>query len=194
MMYKIYSDGIIEVITGPMFSGKSEELIKRVKILGYANIKTLVIKPSIDKRWEEKKIITRAGSAIDAKVVTNSSEILPLVEEGEYEAVCFDEIQFLDKDVVSVIQQLANDGKRIIVSGLDQDFKGQPFGIMPQILAIADFVDKQQAVCMVCGKAATMTFRKETKNKDIVVLGDTDIYEARCRKCHHDGELEKHAK
>ncbi len=193
-MYKVYSDGIIEVITGPMFSGKSEELIKRVKILGYANIKTLVIKPSIDKRWEERKIITRAGGSIEAKAVTHSSEIPKLVKEGDYKAICFDEIQFLDAGVVGVIQQLAKEGKRIIISGLDQDFKGQPFGIMPQILAIADFVDKQQAVCMVCGKAATMTFRKESKQSDIVLLGDTDLYEARCRKCHNDGEIEKAGK
>lgn len=191
MMYKVYSEGIIEVITGPMFSGKSEELIKRVKILGYANVKTLVIKPAIDKRWEDKKIITRAGSAIDAKTVANSSEIMPLVKEGNYQAVCFDEIQFLDENIVGVIQQLAKEGKRVIVSGLDQDFQGKPFGVMPQILAIADFVDKQQAVCMVCGKAATMTFRKKSKQTDLVVLGDTDLYEARCRKCHNDGELEK---
>lgn len=189
-MYKVYAEGIIEVITGPMFSGKSEELIKRVKILGYGSVRTLVIKPSIDKRWEEKKIITRAGASIDAKTASSSAEVYQMVKDGEYDAVAFDEIQFLDEGIVEVVQKLARKGKRVIISGLDQDFKGQPFGVMPQLLAIADIVDKQQAVCMVCHKAATMSFRK-TKSQEEVVLGDTESYEARCRVCHSKGEKEK---
>lgn len=191
MMYRVYSDGMIEVITGPMFSGKSEELIRRIKTLAYGKIKTLVIKPNIDKRWDEKKIITRAGFEIEAHNIKNSLEILDLIKSDDYNAICIDEAQFFDTNLINVVVELANSGKRVIISGLDQDSEGKPFGIMPQLLAIADVVEKQQAVCFNCGRAATMTFRKNTNNDNQVVIGDTEIYEARCRECHYKGQMQK---
>lgn len=189
-MYRVYAKGMIEVITGPMFSGKSEELIKRVKILGHANINTLVVKPAIDTRWGKEKIFSRAGSAIETVSVKNTEELKKKFESGEYSALAIDEVQFLDAPVLDYIVAQANKGIRVIVSGLDMDFTGKPFGIMPELLAKADLVDKQQAVCNVCGVAATMTFRKTSGDKQ-VLIGDSE-YEPRCRVCHHQGMLERH--
>ena len=190
MMFKRYYDGIIEVITGPMFSGKSEELIKRIKQGSYAKIKTLVVKPSADDRWDQEKIISRSGSEVKTARVKTAKDILKLWNE-EYKIVAIDEAQFLEKDLINVVSYLANKGVRVIVSALDQDADGKPFGQIPELLAIAEIVSKQTAICMRCGREATMTFYKGIKSKKIIV-GDSE-YEARCRNCHYRGFLEKTA-
>ncbi len=187
-MYRIFSDGHIEIITGPMFAGKSEELIKRIKTLGYAGVKTLVIKPTIDNRWEKGKIISRAGTSIDTFQAKNANEIMENYNKT-YKAVCIDEAQFFGDEILDVVVYLANNGVRVIVSCLDTDFLGKPFGCTPNLLAIAELVSKLQAVCFKCGHAATMTFRKGD-SVETVVVGDSE-YEARCRSCHIQGMLEK---
>ena len=186
--YKRYSEGLIEVITGPMFSGKSEELIKRIKQVGYANIKSLVFKPSTDDRWDDEKVISRSGSAIETIRVKTSKEIIEKWDDS-YKVVAIDEAQFFDEDIVEVITYLANNGTRVIVSALDQDFDGKPFGFVPNILAVAEFISKESAICMVCGKQATMSFRKGLSNNQIEV--GNEEYEARCRMCHRQGTILK---
>ncbi len=187
-IYKKYSDGLIEVITGPMFSGKSAELIKRIDQVGFANIKALVFKPSIDDRWEEAFITSRSGSKVETRSVKNSSEILKSWDKS-FKVVAIDEAQFFDDSLIEVVTTLANKGVRVIVSALDQDFDGNPFGVVPQLLAIAELVSKESAICVVCGNTATMSFRK-TSNKEQINVGN-DEYEARCRKCHKDGTAKK---
>lgn len=190
MMFKRYYDGIIEVITGPMFSGKSEELIKRIKQAGYAKIKTLVVKPSADDRWDKEKIISRAGTEVKTARIKKAKDIIELWDD-DYKIVAVDEGQFLGKDLIDVATYLANKGVRVIISALDQDAEGKPFGAIPELLAIAEIVSKQTAICMRCGKEATISFYKGKKSKQIVV-GDSE-YEARCRQCHYHGMLEKTA-
>ena len=203
MMYRKYSDGIIEVIAGPMFSGKSDELIKRIRILGYADVKTLVAKPEVDNRWDQRYVQSRTGKEIEAFTFKDAREILEMVMKNHEEvdndksknehdkilAVAVDEAQFFKENLVEVVETLAYKGVRVIISGLDQDFKGRPFGPMPQLLAIADTVQKQSAVCMNCRvNAGTMTYRKiEAKSDDTVLVGD-EQYEARCRSCHQLAE------
>ncbi len=188
MMYRKYNDGTIEVITGSMFAGKSEELIRRIKLLGYGNTKTLVVKPSLDTRWLMSKIVSRSGSSIETVEASTSEDILKAWDLS-YKAVAIDEAQFFDAGLVDVITTLANKGVRVVVSCLDQDFEGKPFGFIPNILAIAEHVDKLSAVCMKCGTAASMTFRKG-KSQEQIEVGDAE-YEARCRSCHFKGQLEK---
>ena len=181
MMYEIMASGWIEAITGPMFSGKSEELIKRIKKLGYAKISTLVLKPSIDSRWANGKIISRAGTSIKTMSMKNTSEI-EKIDVSSYKAIAIDEAQFFNNEIVEIIQKWANQGKRVIVSGLDMNYLGKPFGPMPKIISVAEIVDKQKAVCFVCGKSANFTFKK-TKSNNIIDIGDKG-YEARCRACY----------
>ncbi|TCG10516.1 thymidine kinase [Mycoplasma todarodis] len=180
-MYRVFSGGHIEVITGPMFSGKSEELIKRIKTLGFAKIKTLAIKPMMDDRWEKGKIISRAGASIDTIQIEAAKEILSQWDPS-YKAVAIDEAQFFGADLVEIATELANRGVRVIISCLDTDFAGKPFSSAPQLLAIAEFVTKLQAVCFKCGNAASKTHRK-TDSQERVVVGDSE-YEAMCRSCH----------
>ncbi|CAM9119366.1 thymidine kinase [Mycoplasma marinum] len=187
-MYRVFAEGHIEVITGPMFSGKSEELIKRIKTLGFAKVKTLVIKPSIDDRWEKGKIISRAGVSVDTTQAKTAKEILEYWDES-YKAIAIDEAQFFGKEIVDIAVNLANQGVRVIVSCLDTDFQGKPFASSPQLLSVAEFVSKLQAVCFQCGYAASMTYRK-TDSQETVVVGDKE-YEARCRSCHFKGTNEK---
>ena len=186
--YKRYSEGLIEVITGPMFSGKSEELIKRMSQVGYAKIKSLVFKPSLDNRWDEEKVISRSGSTIETLRVKKAKEILEKWDDS-YKVVAIDEAQFFDEEIVEVITYLANNGTRVIVSALDQDFDGKPFGFVPNILAVAEFISKESAICMVCGKQATMSFRKGASKEQIEV--GNEEYEARCRSCHRQGTILK---
>ncbi len=183
-MYRVFSDGHIEVITGPMFSGKSEELIKRIKTLGYAKVKTLVIKPIVDNRWEKGKIISRAGASIDTIQLEKGEDILSKWDSS-YKAVAIDEAQFFGEEIVDVVTTLASNGVRVIVSCLDTDFAGKPFSSAPSLMAIAEFVTKLQAVCFNCGNAASMTYRK-TMSQETVIVGDEE-YEARCRRCHYEG-------
>lgn len=186
--YKKYSEGLIEVITGPMFSGKSEELIKRINQVGFAKIKALVFKPSIDNRWEEEQIISRSGSSVKTIQVSSSKELLEKWDDS-YKVVAIDEAQFFDEGIVEVASYLANNGVRVIISALDQDFDGKPFGFVPNLLAIAEFVSKESAICVVCGCEATMSFRKSL-SKEQVQIGN-DEYEARCRRCHRTGTLDR---
>ncbi|MBD5423484.1 MAG: thymidine kinase [Mycoplasma sp.] len=185
-MYRKYSDGIIEVITGPMFSGKSEELIKRIRILSYAEIPTLVIKPAIDNRFSNSDIISRNGTSIKSYSISTVDEIKKLFESNKYKALVVDEIQFFDIELINYIDQLANKGIRIIACGLDQDYLRRPFNVVAQLMAIADSVLKLKAVCLICKKAASCSFRTSSSN-DTIEIGDTDKYEARCRECHMNG-------
>ncbi|MGL4343386.1 MAG: thymidine kinase [Metamycoplasmataceae bacterium] len=191
-MLKKSDCGIIEVITGPMFSGKSEELIKRITILSYAEIKTLVIKPSFDNRFSNNKIISRNGKVIKSFVAKNVKDIRDKLDDS-YKVIVIDEAQFFDNELVDFIQELVNKGIHVIISGLDLDFRMKPFGIMPSIFAIADKVDKLKAVCINCKKEANASFRK-SNSIQTKKIGDLEEYEARCRKCHNEGEKLKNQK
>ena len=188
-MFKREPNGLIQVITGPMFSGKTEELIKRVRILEYAEIKTLVIKPLTDNRFSDNKIVARSGVEKITMIAKNGEEILSFWDES-YDAIIIDEVQFFGQDLIPIIEDLASRGKRVIVSGIDTDYKMQPFGIMPYLLAIADDVIKLVAVCLICKNAASKSFRKSDSTK-INQIGDKDEYEARCRSCHVKGTKDK---
>lgn len=188
-MFRRSPKGLIEVITGPMFSGKTEELIKRVRILEYAEIKTLVIKPEIDNRISGNKIISRSGVETRTEIIKNANEILKLWNDS-YNAIIIDEVQFFDNTLIPIIENLAAKGKRVIISGIDTDYNMKPFGIMPYLLAIADDIVKLVAVCLICKNAASKSFRKSNE-KEITKIGDKDEYEARCRACHVAGTKKK---
>ena len=180
--------GWIEVICGSMFSGKSEELIRRVRRVQIAKKKVQVFKPAIDNRYEIQYIYSHNGSKVEAINVENPNDIPNMLKE-DTEVVGIDEVQFFHDDIIKIAQILADQGKRIIIAGLDQDFRGEPFGPMPKLLAIAEYIDKLQAICMVCGKSASRTQRLvngvPAKYSDPTILvGAKESYEARCRKCH----------
>lgn len=180
--------GWIEVICGSMFSGKSEELIRRVHRVQIAKKKVQIFKPTIDNRYSIQYIYSHNGTKVEAVNVTKSKDILEKIEP-DTEVIAIDEAQFYDDDIVSICQKLANQGKRVIVAGLDQDFRGEPFGPIPKLLAIAEYINKLQAICMVCGNTASMTQRlvngQPAKYSDSTILiGAKESYEARCRKCH----------
>lgn len=171
-----------------MYSGKSEELIRRVRRVKIAKQKVQVFKPEIDNRYSNEDVVSHCGDKEGAVPIKSSEDILKLIKE-DTEVVAIDEAQFFDKGILEVVNKIANEGKRVICAGLDQDFKGEPFGYMPDIIAVAEFVHKVQAVCMICGNPATRTQRlingKPAKYDDPVVLvGAKESYEARCRKCH----------
>ncbi|MGB9779607.1 thymidine kinase [Caldanaerobacter sp.] len=187
-MYGSLDHGFIEVIVGPMFSGKSEELIRRIRRAQIAKQKVQVFKPAIDDRYSIDKVVSHNGSSISAISVADSSEILKLLEE-DTQVVAIDEIQFFDQSLVDVVREIADMGKRVICAGLDMDFRGEPFGPTPYIMAIAESVDKLTAICVKCGNPATRTQRlingKPAKYDDpIILVGAHETYEARCRKCH----------
>ncbi|MBA2249317.1 MAG: thymidine kinase [Chitinophagaceae bacterium] len=172
--------GWIEVICGSMFSGKTEELIRRLKRVKIANLKAEIFKPAIDTRYDEIKIVSHDENKIHSTPVSNSKIILELAKDVD--VVGIDEAQFFDEDISGVCQQLALRGVRVIVAGLDMDYQGNPFGQMPGLLAIADYITKLHAICMKCGNIANISFRKTSDNEQ-VVLGEMDIYEPRCRIC-----------
>ncbi len=187
-MYQRYADGWLETISGCMFAGKTEELIRRVKVLEFAHKKIQVFKPIIDNRYSNTKVVSHAGSNVESVVVTKAVEILELVND-DTEVVAIDEVQFFDDCISDVCNVLADKGIRVMVAGLDTDFRGEPFGPMPKLMAEAEFVTKLTAVCNKCGAPATRTQRiingKPAKYKDpIVLVGAAESYEARCRKCH----------
>ncbi len=180
--------GWIEVICGSMFSGKSEELIRRVRRVQIAKKKVQVFKPTIDDRYGVQHISSHNGTKVEAINVVKSKEILETVEP-DTEVIAIDEAQFYDHDIVSICQKFADQGRRVIVAGLDQDFRGEPFGPIPKLLAIAEYVDKLQAICMICGNTASRTQRlvngQPAKYSDpTILIGAKESYEARCRKCH----------
>lgn len=187
-MYGPKNHGWLEVIIGPMYSGKSEELIRRIRRAKIAKQKVQVFKPEIDNRYSKEDVVSHCGDKEGAYPARNSAELLSLVEE-DTQVIAVDEVQFFDMGIVKILNELADRGKRVICAGLDMDFRGEPFGPISELLAIAEFVDKIQAICMVCGNPATRTQRlingKPAKYSDpIVLIGAKESYEARCRKCH----------
>lgn len=174
--------GWIEVICGSMFSGKSEELIRRLRRAEIAKQKIQVFKPKIDNRYDVNAIVSHSTMRIEGTPVSSAQDILLMVD-ADTKVVGIDEIQFFDQHITAVCNQLADRGHRVICAGLDKDYRGKPFGPMPDLMAVAEYVTKTMAVCMQCGDPANRTQRL-TANSDLVAIGATDQYEARCRKCH----------
>ena len=179
-----YKKGWIEVICGSMFSGKTEELIRRLNRARIANLKVEIYKPAIDKRYHDTEVVSHKSNAVASTPVPSSLNILLMSQDAD--VVGIDEAQFFDAEVVYVCETLAQRGVRVIVAGLDMDYLGKPFGPMPALMAIAEYVTKVNAICMVCGDLATHSFRKVSDNSQ-VMLGEKDTYEARCRYCFNDG-------
>lgn len=177
--------GWIEVICGSMFSGKTEELIRRMKRAEIAHLKTEIFKPAIDNRYHEQNVVSHDASTLQSQPVQHSQNILLLAQNAD--VVGIDEAQFFDDGIVAVCEQLATNGIRVIVAGLDMDYTGKPFGPVPDLLAVADFITKLHAICVHCGNIASISYRK-TKQSGQVVLGELDIYEPRCRSCFAKGE------
>jgi thymidine kinase len=174
--------GSIELITGSMFSGKTEELIRRLRRAQFAGLKVEIFKPSLDKRYSDTRVVSHDEKSIISTPVDNASSILLLA--GDVNVVGIDEAQFFDESIVDVCNKLADSGIRILVAGLDMDFKGKPFGPMPALLAIAEYVTKVHAICMRCGNLAQYSYRKSNEAQ-IVLLGEKDIYEPLCRSCYN---------
>jgi thymidine kinase len=175
--------GSIEVITGSMFSGKTEELIRRLRRAQFAGLKVEIFKPSLDKRYSETRVVSHDEKSIVSTPVDNAAAILLLT--GDVSVVGIDEAQFFDNSLVDVCNQLADKGIRVVVAGLDMDFMGKPFGPIPALLSIAEYVTKVHAICMRCGNLAQYSFRKSDENQQ-VVLGEKDKYEPLCRNCYND--------
>ncbi len=176
--------GWIEVICGSMFSGKTEELIRRLNRARIANLQVEIYKPAIDTRYHETEIVSHNSNSIPSSPVNASLNIL-LMNNGA-DVIGIDEAQFFDEEIIYVCQTLAEQGTRVVVAGLDMDYLGRPFGPMPALMAIAEYVTKVHAICMVCGDLATHSYRK-TSNQAQVMLGEKDTYEARCRACFNEG-------
>ena len=174
--------GWIEVITGCMFSGKTEELIRRLRRAQIARQKVKIFKPKIDSRYSTDSIVSHNEQSLPSILIEDIKEILN--HSGDAQVIGIDEAQFFKEGIIEICNLLASNGKRVIVAGLDQDYTGKPFEPMPQLLAIAEYITKQHAICVVCGNPADKTQRKTT-NSERVVVGAADIYEARCRKCHY---------
>ena len=179
-----HKKGWIEVICGSMFSGKTEELIRRINRAKIANLKVEIFKSVVDTRYHETEIVSHNSNSIQSTPVSSSLNILLMMQDAD--VIGIDEAQFFDNEIVYVCETLAQKGVRIIVAGLDMDYLGKPFGPMPGLMAIAEYVTKVNAICMVCGDLATHTYRK-TSDNSLVMLGEKDSYEARCRKCFNDG-------
>jgi thymidine kinase len=175
--------GWIEVICGSMFSGKTEELIRRLKRAKIANLKVEIFKPAIDVRYDETNVVSHDANAIQSTPIDNSQTIL-LMAEG-VDVVGIDEAQFFDDEIINVCGILALRGVRVIVAGLDMDYLGRPFGQMPYLLSVADYITKLHAICMCCGNIANVSFRK-TAQEGQVLLGEKETYEPRCRKCANE--------
>lgn len=174
--------GSIEVITGSMFSGKTEELIRRLRRAQFAGLKVEIFKPSLDKRYSEGRVVSHDDKSIVSTPVDNASSILLLA--GEVDVVGIDEAQFFDNSIVEVCNNLADNGVRVLVAGLDMDFMGNPFGPMPAILSISEYITKVHAICMRCGSLAQYSFRK-SEEEQVVLLGEKDKYEPLCRECYN---------
>jgi thymidine kinase len=184
-----HTSGSVEVVTGSMFSGKTDELIRRLRRARIARQQIQVFKPSVDTRYEEGKVTSHAGTEFEAAAVEHATDI-PSLLQSDTTVVGVDEAQFFDPDILRVVQELADQGMRVIVAGLDTDFRGEPFGSMPALMAQAERVDKLHAICMVCGDLASRTQRlidgRPARYDDpVVVVGASELYEARCRE-HHD--------
>lgn len=181
-------NGSIEVICGPMFAGKSEEIIRRIRRIEYAHKKVVCFKPAIDNRYSMDEICSHNQNKKKSVVITKAHEIYSYIDKDVY-AVVIDEVQFLDQEIVEICENLANKGIRVIVGGLDMDFRGEPFSIMPELLSRAEFVTKLTAICVKCGEPATRTQRivngvPSFYEDPIVIVGAAENYEPRCRFCH----------
>jgi thymidine kinase len=172
--------GWIEVVTGSMFSGKTEELIRRIRRAEIAHQKVAIFKPKIDSRYSEKDIVSHDYKSINSISVADAKEILEFIDD--IEVIGIDEAQFFENDLIEVCNQIANKGKRIIIAALDMDFAGKPFGPIPHLLSIAEYVTKVHAICIRCGNLAHYSHRLGDTQK-LVVLGEKDIYEPLCREC-----------
>ena len=180
--------GSIEVICGSMFSGKTEELIRRMKRAQFAKQKVEIYKPCIDVRYSEDKVVSHDSHSIPSTPIDSPARMLEL--SNDVEVVGIDEAQFFDETLVEVVQTLANRGIRVIVAGLDTDFLGKPFGPMPALMAVAEDIQKVHAICVKCGSPANHSHRL-SKNSELVVLGETDIYEPLCRHCYNEAMKEE---
>ena len=180
--------GRLELICGSMFSGKTEELIRRLRRAEIAKQNVQVFKPAIDDRYHESQVTSHSGFGVDACPVQSSSDIAGLLNPATT-VVAIDEVQFFDDGIISVCETLAGEGKRVICAGLDTDFRGEPFGPIPELMARAEYVRKLHAICIVCSEEASRTQRlinggPAAYDDPIVMVGANDVYEARCRQCH----------
>ena len=180
-VYNAGKRGSVEVIAGSMFSGKTEELIRRLRRAKFAGLRVEIFKPSVDTRYSETRVVSHNENSIMSTPVENASSIL-LLASG-VEVVGIDEAQFFDNSLIEVCTKLADAGTRVIVAGLDMDFSGRPFGPMPALMAVAEYISKVHAICVRCGNLANYSHRK-TKDEKVVVLGEKDIYEPLCRSCY----------
>lgn len=183
-----HTRGRIELICGSMFSGKTEELIRRLRRAVIARQQVQVFKPAIDTRYHEERVTSHTGLNFQAVPVTSAAEMMIAIAP-ETTVVAIDEVQFFDMDVVLVCERMAEQGKRVICAGLDMDFRGVPFGPMPDLLARAEMIDKLHAICVVCGEEASRTQRLINSqpaafDDPVVLVGAAEVYEARCRQCH----------
>ena len=184
----------MEIIVGPMFSGKSEELIRRVKRAIISKQNVFVFKAKIDDRYSKTDVVSHNGETVEGHAVANSEEILKILEnEKDVSLVAIDEVQFFDKGIIDVVEELVDRGIRVAMSGLDQDFRGEPFDITAKLLAKSEFITKLQAVCMKCGKPATKSQRivngkPASFDAEIIQIGEKESYEPRCRSCHEVGK------
>ena len=187
-MYRPVNHGYIETVIGPMYSGKSEELIRRIKRAKIAKQNIVVFKPKIDDRYSKEDVVSHSGDSVNAIPINSAKEIYNFID-SKTQVVGIDEVQFFDEQIVEIAVDLADKGIRVIAAGLDMDFKGEPFGPTPRLLCVSEFVDKIQAICSVCGQPATRSQRlingEPAKYDDpIIQVGAVESYEARCRKCH----------
>ena len=180
MNQKPTNSGWIEVICGGMFSGKTEELLRRIRRAKIAKLSTIIFKPHIDTRYSKNKIVRHNNNSMDSVIVKKTTDILDLGKK--YDVLGIDEAQFFDSELTDVCKKLAKNNNRVIVAGLDNDYRGLPFGPMPNIMCESDYLDKLSAICIKCGNPASCT-QRITKQIEQVVIGETDIYEARCRNC-----------
>jgi thymidine kinase len=178
------SSGWIEAIVGSMYSGKTEELIRRLRRAQIARQRVEIFKPALDTRYASDHIVSHSELRIPSRTVRSARDILKYAHEAQ--VIGIDEGQFLGDGLIEVCERLANGGKRVIVAGLDQDYAGRPFEPMPQLLAIAEYITKTLAICMVCGNPANRTYRKKRRGARVLV-GGADLYEARCRRCYQLG-------
>ena len=172
--------GWIEVICGCMFSGKTEELIRRIRRAEIAKMNTVIFKPKIDDRYSSNHVVSHNQSKIESRLIKSAKEIID--QSKEMDVIGIDEAQFFTEEIIDVCKALAKDKKRVVVAGLDTDFRGIPFGPMPALMCEADYLDKFRAVCVKCGNPASCS-QRTTSDSEQVVIGETDVYEARCRNC-----------
>lgn len=187
-MYHNYHDGYVEIISGCMFAGKTEELLRRVRVLSYGRQKIQLFKPLIDDRYEASMVVSHAGSKQESIQISKARDILNFIDESS-EIVAIDEVQFFDEDIIMVIDELAKNGIRVMAAGLDLDFRGEPFGVMPTLITKAEFIVKLTAVCMRCGAPGTRSQRiingqPADYYDPVIMVGASESYEAVCRHCH----------